>query len=114
MGRWVVARAMAVRPTEPPSRRDSGQPGVPPQPAGQLTAQHLVLMAQHKQLGVLGQVSPDQYRQQAAQAPHQPIDDLQQHPEMVPATPLIPQSQKPQLTARGGVSERDRVVGDVR
>jgi hypothetical protein len=41
-------------------------------------------------LGVLGQVRPDQHRHQAEQAPHQAVDDRQQHPEMVPATLLIP------------------------
>jgi len=40
------------------------------QAAIELTAQHLVLVAQHQQLGVLGQVRPDQHRQQAEQAPH--------------------------------------------
>jgi hypothetical protein len=39
-----------------------------------LTAQHLVLVPQHKQLGVLGQVGADQHRQQAEQAPHQAVD----------------------------------------
>jgi hypothetical protein len=48
-------------------------------------------VAQHQQLGVLGQIRADQHRQQAEQAPQQPVDELQQHPEMVPATPLIPQ-----------------------
>jgi hypothetical protein len=61
----------------------------PPQAAGQLTAQHLVLVAQHQQLGVLGQIRPDQHRQQAEQAPQQPVDERQQHPEMIPATPWI-------------------------
>ena len=64
---------------------------IPPQPSAQLTAQHLVLMAQHQQLGVLGQVRPDQHRQQAEQAPQQAVDERQQHPEMVPARPPIPQ-----------------------
>jgi hypothetical protein len=64
---------------------------VQPQPAGQLTAQHLVLMAQHQQFGVLGQIRPDQHRQQAEQAPHQAVGERQQHPGMVPAAPLIPQ-----------------------
>jgi hypothetical protein len=62
---------------------------IPPQPTTELTAQHLVLMAQHQQLGVLGQVRPDQHRHQAEQAPHQAVDDRQQHPEMVLATLLI-------------------------
>ena len=64
---------------------------IPPQAAGQLTAQHLVLVAQHEQLGVLGQIRPDEHRQQAEQAPHQAVDERQNHPEMVPATLLIPQ-----------------------
>jgi len=42
---------------------------IPPQAADQLTAQHLVLVAQHQQLVVLGQVRPGQHRQQAEQAP---------------------------------------------
>jgi len=53
---------------------------VPPQPTGQLAAQHLVLVAQHEQLGVLGQVRADQHRRQADQAPHQTVDERQQHP----------------------------------
>jgi hypothetical protein len=77
---------------QPRQRRKPDPVGVaPPQPAGQLTAQHLVLMPQHQQLGILGQVRPDQHRQQAEQVPHQAIDERQQHPAMVPATPLIPQ-----------------------
>jgi len=38
---------------------------IPPQAATELTAQHLVLVAQHGQLGVLGQIRLDQNRQQA-------------------------------------------------
>ena len=64
---------------------------VPPQPTAELTPRHLVLMAQYGQLGVLGQVRPDQHRQQADQAPQQPVDKLQQHLEMLPATLPIPQ-----------------------
>jgi len=64
---------------------------IPPQAAAELTAQHLVLVAQHQQLDVPGQVRPDQHRQQAEQAPHQPVDQRQQHPEMAPATLPIPQ-----------------------
>lgn len=56
-----------------------------------------------------GQVRPDQHPQQAQPAAHQAVDERQQHPEMVPATLLIPQ-QKPQLTARDRVSERDTVA----
>ncbi len=76
-----------------PGQRGKPEPVgmVPPQAAAELTAQHLVLMAQHEQLGVLGQIRPDQHRQQAEQAPHQAVGERQQHPEMVPATPLIPQ-----------------------
>ena len=50
-----------------------------------------VLVAQHEQLHVPGQVRADQHRQQAEQAPHQPVEQRQQHSEMVPATLLIPQ-----------------------
>jgi hypothetical protein len=64
---------------------------IPPQPAAELTVQHLVFVAQHQQLGVLGQVRTGQHRQQAEQAPQQPVDERQQHPEMVPPTVLIPQ-----------------------
>jgi hypothetical protein len=46
-------------------------------------------MAQHQQLGVLGQVGPGQHRQQAEQAPHQAAGNRQEHPEMVPTSPLI-------------------------
>ena len=66
---------------------------IPPQAAGGLTAQHLVLVAQHEQLGVLGQIRPDQHRQQAEQAPQQAVDERQQHLEMVPATLVIPQQE---------------------
>jgi hypothetical protein len=48
---------------------------IPPQPAGQLAAQDLDLVAQHQQLGVLGQVRPDQHRQQSEQAPHQAVGE---------------------------------------
>jgi hypothetical protein len=51
-------------------------------------------VAQHEQLGILGQIRPGQHRQQAEQAPQQAVDERQQHLEMVPATLLIPQ-QKP-------------------
>jgi hypothetical protein len=64
---------------------------IPPQSAGQLAAQDLVLVAQHQQPGVLGQIRPDQHRQQAEQAPHHEIDERQQHPAIVPATLPIPQ-----------------------
>lgn len=64
---------------------------IPPQTGAEMTAQHLVLMAQHEQLGVLGQIRPDQDRQQAEQAPHQAVNERQQHPEMVPARLRIPQ-----------------------
>ena len=64
---------------------------IPPQPATKLTAQHLVLVAQHEQLHVLGQVRTDQHPQQAEQAPHQPVEQRQHHPEMVPATLPMPQ-----------------------
>jgi hypothetical protein len=49
------------------------------------SAQNPVLVAQHQQFGVLGQTRPDQHRQEAEQAPHQAIDERQQHTEMVPA-----------------------------
>jgi hypothetical protein len=58
---------------QPRQRRKPDPVGmVPLQAAIELTAQHLVLVAQHQQLGVLGQVRPDQHRQQAEQAPHPP------------------------------------------
>jgi hypothetical protein len=38
---------------------------IPPQPACQLTAHHLVLVTQHQQPGILGQIRADQHRQQA-------------------------------------------------
>lgn len=56
-----------------------------------LTAQHLVLMTQHQQLDVLGQIRPDQHHQQAEQAPDQPVQQRQQHPVMVAATAAAPQ-----------------------
>jgi hypothetical protein len=64
---------------------------IPPQAAADMAAQHLVLVAQHEQLHVLGHVIADQHRQQAEQAPHQPVEQRQQHPEMMPATLPIPQ-----------------------
>ena len=72
---------------------------IPPQPAAELAAQHLVLAAQHQQLHVPGQARADQHRQQAGQAPHQPVEQRRQHPEMVPATLPIPQ-QTPAHTTR--------------
>jgi hypothetical protein len=48
---------------------------IPPQAATELTAQHLVLMAQHEQLGVLGQIRPDEHRHKAEQAPQQAVDE---------------------------------------
>ena len=62
---------------------------IPPQAVAELAAQHLVLVAQ-QQLDVLGQVRADQHRRQAEQAPHQPVEQRQRHPEMVPATLPIP------------------------
>jgi hypothetical protein len=64
---------------------------VPPQPTGQLTAQRLVLMAEHQQFDVLGQIRPGQHHQQANKAPQQAVNERQQRPEMVPATLPIPQ-----------------------
>jgi hypothetical protein len=64
---------------------------IPPHPAGQLAAQDLVLVPQHQQLSILGQIRPDQHRYQAEHAPHQAVDERQQHSEMVTASPLIPQ-----------------------
>jgi len=65
---------------------------IPPRAAAiELTAQHLILMTQDEQLGVLGQVRPDQHCQQAEQAPQQAVGKRQQHHEMLPALPLIPQ-----------------------
>jgi hypothetical protein len=48
---------------------------IPPQPAVKLAAQDLVLVAQDQQLGIFGQVRPDQHRQQAEQAPHHAVDE---------------------------------------
>ncbi|GAA3704304.1 hypothetical protein GCM10022224_082350 [Nonomuraea antimicrobica] len=48
-------------------------------------------MAEHQQLNGFGQISADQYRQQAEQAPHQPVDKRQQHFTMVAAAFLIMQ-----------------------
>ena len=77
---------------QPGQRRKPDPVGViPPQAPADLTAQHLVLVAQHQKLGVLGQVRPHQRRQEADQAPQQPVDERQHHLEMVSATPLIPQ-----------------------
>jgi hypothetical protein len=67
---------------------------IPSQATAELTAQHLVLMAQHEQLGVLGQIRPDQHHQQAEQTAQQAIGERQQHLEMVPATPLITQQNR--------------------
>jgi hypothetical protein len=63
-------------------------------------------MAQHEQLGVLGQIRPDQYRQQAQQASQQPVDKRQRHPAMVPSRAPDPAAET-QLTLRNRVSERD-------
>lgn len=61
---------------QPGSRRPPEPVGViPPQPAAShLTAQHLVLETQYQQLNVLGQIRPDPHRQEAEQAPRQPVD----------------------------------------
>jgi hypothetical protein len=48
-------------------------------------------VTQHEQFDVLGQIRSDKHRQQAEQAPDQPVDQTQQHCEMLPATTLIPQ-----------------------
>jgi D-alanyl-D-alanine dipeptidase len=73
---------------QPGQRRKPEPVGmVPPQAATELTAQHLVLMAQRQQLGVLGQVRPEQHHQQVQQAHHKAVDERQQHLEMVPVTP---------------------------
>jgi hypothetical protein len=60
----------------------------PSRPVTELTAEHLILVTQHQQLNILGQISADQHRQQA---PHQPVDQRQQHPAMVAAAALIMQ-----------------------
>jgi hypothetical protein len=49
---------------------------------------------QHQQFDVLGQIRPDQHRKQTEQAPHQPIEQRQQHLEMLPATAVIPQQNR--------------------
>jgi transcriptional activator len=65
---------------QPGQRRKPEPVGViPPRAAAELAAQRLVLMAQHEQVDVLGQVRPDQHRQQAEQAPHQAVDERQRH-----------------------------------
>jgi hypothetical protein len=79
---------------------------IPPQATAKPTAQHLVLVAQHEQLGVLRQIRPDQHRQQAEQAPHQPVGKRQHHPRDGPSHAPDPAA-KPQLTTRDRVSERD-------
>ena len=80
---------------QPGQRRKPEPVGViPPQAAAELAAQHLVLVAQHEQLDVLGQVRPDQHRQQAEQAPHQAVGERQQHAAMLSARPL-PSQQNP-------------------
>ena len=56
---------------------------IPPQAAAELAAQHLVLVAQHQQCGVLGRVRPDQHRQQAEQVPHQAVGERRQHAAIV-------------------------------
>jgi hypothetical protein len=62
------------------------------QPAGQLAAQHLVLVAEHQQLGVLGQVRADQHPPAGRAGPHRAADE-RQRPEMVPAPlPISPQN----------------------
>jgi hypothetical protein len=78
---------------------------IPPQAATQLTAQHLVLVAQHQQLDVLGQVRADQHSQQAEQEPQQAVGKRQQHAEMVSATPLVPQ-QNPSSQRETGFPSR--------
>ena len=51
---------------QPRQRRKPEPVGmIPPQAAAELAAQHLVLVAQHEQLGVLGPIRPGQHRQQA-------------------------------------------------
>ena len=72
---------------------------IPTQAAAELAAQHLVLMAQHEQLHVLGQVRANQHAQQTEQAPHQLVGERQQHPEIMPAALLITQ-QTPAHTTR--------------
>jgi hypothetical protein len=82
-----------MRSSDIPGQRRKPEPVgmIPPQAATELAAQHLVLVAQHEQPSVLGQIRPDQDRQQAEQAPQQAVDERQQYLEMVPATLLIPQ-----------------------
>jgi hypothetical protein len=53
--------------------------------------QELAVAEQGTVTCILGQVRPDQHGQQADQAPEQAVGERQQHPAMVPATPLIPQ-----------------------
>src|SRR5690349_19903450 len=61
-----------------------------------------------------GQVRSDEHRQQAEHAPHQAVDDPEQHPEMVPATPLILQqtpvhNTRPSFRAGHGTRGDDQV-----
>jgi hypothetical protein len=59
---------------QPRQRRQPEPVGVTPlRPAAELTAEHLVLVTEHQQLNVLGQVSADQCRQQFEHAPQQPV-----------------------------------------
>lgn len=80
----------------------------PPQAATELPAEHLVLMAEHQQLNILGQLRADQHRQQTEQARHQPVNQRQQHLVMVAAT-RPDRAAKPQFTGRNRVFERDNM-----
>jgi hypothetical protein len=78
---------------------------IPRQAAAELTAQHLVLVSQHQQLDVLGQVRADQHHQQAEQGPHQAVAASRDD-----ASHATDPAAKPQLTPRDRVSERDTMA----
>ncbi|WP_433432634.1 hypothetical protein [Nonomuraea sp. CA-141351] len=71
----------------------------PPRLTAKLTAKHLVLLTEHRQFNILGQIRAHQHGQQAEQAPHQPVDKRQQHLEMVAAAALITQQKRSSLHA---------------
>lgn len=62
-----------------------------PRPTIELTAEHLILVTQHQQLNILGQIGANQHCQQAEQAPHQPAYKRQQRPAMVAVAAMVTQ-----------------------
>ncbi|MGW4801340.1 hypothetical protein ACWEPC_53850, partial [Nonomuraea sp. NPDC004297] len=89
---------------------------IPPRPTANPAADHLVLVTEHQQLNILGQISADQHHQQAEQAPHQPIDKRQHHIAMIAATALItqrnPSSQHETAFSSGTRWDSSRRQGD--